>query len=188
MSTPGNLLRSLGFNGDGSEIWFNPTGNPGAYKVLMPLTGGTARPFLTAADATPAWSHDNARLAFIVVNKHGDPLSIADYTGADAHPIVPRGSEGSLEFFREGVHTHNPVWSPDGEWIYFVYGTGPTGRMDVWRMKPSGERPEQLTNQHPDVNFLAPLDLRTLLYVARAEDWSGPWLWAFDIETRSRGE
>ena len=29
MVTPGNLLRSLGFSGDGSEIWFSPTGNPG---------------------------------------------------------------------------------------------------------------------------------------------------------------
>ena len=45
-------------------------------------------------------------------------------------------------------------------------------------------RAEQLTHQHPDVNFLAPLDLRTLLYVARADDWSGPWLWALDIESR----
>ena len=34
------------------------------------------------------------------------------------------------------------------------------------------------------VNFLAPLDLRTLLYVARADDWSGPWLWALDVETQ----
>ena len=94
---------------------------------------------------------------------------------------VPKGKE---PFFREGVHTHNPVWSPDGQWIYFVYGTGPTGRMDVWRMRPSGEAPEQLTHQHAAVNFLAPLDLRTLLYVARAEDWSGPWLWALDVESR----
>src|SRR4030095_625260 len=64
------------------------------------------------------------------------------------------------------IHT-TPWWSPDGEWIYFVHGTGPAGTMDVWRMKPSGESPEQLTQQHADVNFLAPLDLRTLLYVAR---------------------
>ena len=34
------------------------------------------------------------------------------------------------------------------------------------------------------MNFLAPLDARTLLYVARAEDWSGPWLWALDVETQ----
>jgi dipeptidyl aminopeptidase/acylaminoacyl peptidase len=34
------------------------------------------------------------------------------------------------------------------------------------------------------VNFLAPVDSRTLLYVARAEDWSGPWLWALDVESK----
>ena len=82
------------------------------------------------------------------------------------------------------MHTHNPVWSPDGQWIYFVHGTDPTGKMDVWRMQPSGESPEQLTHQNAPVNFLAPLDARTLLYVARAEDWSGPWLWALDVESK----
>ena len=44
--TPGNLLRSLGFSGNGSEIWFNEDGNPGLEKVLMPLTGGIRRAFL----------------------------------------------------------------------------------------------------------------------------------------------
>jgi Tol biopolymer transport system component len=34
------------------------------------------------------------------------------------------------------------------------------------------------------VNFLVPIDLRTLLYVARAEDWTGPWLWALDVESK----
>ena len=32
MLTPGNLLRSLGFSGNGSDIWFNPKGNPGQEK------------------------------------------------------------------------------------------------------------------------------------------------------------
>ena len=82
------------------------------------------------------------------------------------------------------MHTHNPVWSPDGQWIYFVHGPEPTGEMDVWRMRPSGESPEQLTHQNAPVNFLVPLDSRTLLYVARAEDWSGPWLWALDVESK----
>ena len=31
---------------------------------------------------------------------------------------------------------------------------------------------------------MAPLDARTLLYVARAEDRSGPWLWALDVESK----
>ena len=45
---------------------------------------------------------------------------------------------------------------------------GTDRRMDVWRMKPSGEGLEQLTHQNAPVNFLAPIDSRTLLYVARA--------------------
>ena len=184
MATPGNLLRSLGFNGEGSEIWFSPSGNPAGEKVLMALTGGSPRPFLERGKSTPSWSADNAQLAFIGATTAGDPLFLADRTGADAQPVVTSRDQGPEAFFKEGTHTHNPVWSPDGQWIYFVHGTGPSGRMDVWRMKPSGEGREQLTHQQPDVNFLAPLDLRTVLYVARAEDWSGPWLWALDVESR----
>jgi Tol biopolymer transport system component/tRNA A-37 threonylcarbamoyl transferase component Bud32 len=184
MVTPGNLLRSLGFSGAGSEIWFSPTGNPAQEKVLMPLTGGTPRPFLVAGNAAPAWSPNNARLAYFNSSSPGDELSIADHTGADPHPIVVVQGAGKHAFFRRGVHTHNPVWSLDGQWLYFAYGTDETGNMDVWRMRPSGESPEQLTHQNAPVNFLTPLDLRTLLYVARAEDWSGPWLWALDLESK----
>ena len=78
---------------------------------------------------------------------------------------------------QKGVHDHNPVWSPDGQWIYFAHGLEPTDAMDVWRVRPSGQSPERLTEHRTAVNFMAPLDTRTLLYVARAEDRSGPWLW-----------
>ena len=181
--TPGNLLRSLGFNGDGSQIWLSRSGNPAGEKVLMPLTGGPPRPFLGRGHSTPSWSPDDARLAYIGSSEPGDPLSLADRTGADPRPIVVN-VPGKEPFIRKGVHTHNPVWSPDGQWIYFVHGTDPFGDMEVWRMQPSGELPEQLTQQNAPVNFLAPLDARTLLYVARAEDWSGPWLWALDVESK----
>ena len=181
--TPGNLLRSLGFSGDGSEIWFNPIGNPGQEKVLMPLTGGMPRPFLAAGFSAPSWSPDDARLVYIASSTPGDPVSIADRTGADARPIVGRG-HGQDAFVARGLHTHNPVWSQDGEWIYFVHGREAAGEMEVWRMQPSGERLEQLTHQNAPVNFLAPIDSRTLLYVARAADWSGPWLWALDVESK----
>ena len=150
----------------------------------MPLTGGTTRPFLARGNSTPSWSPDNARLAFIGADaQRRSPVSRRPH-GRGRSSRRSESRPGQDAFFEEGGHTHNPVWSPDGQWIYFVHGTGPTGRMDVWRMKPSGEAPEQLTHQHADVNFLAPLDLRTLLYVARAEDWSGPWLWALDVESR----
>ena len=51
-------------------------------------------------------------------------------------------------------------------------------------LRPSGGSPERLTDSTLAVNFLAPLDARTLLYVARAEDRSGPWLWALDVESK----
>ena len=82
------------------------------------------------------------------------------------------------------MHNHNPIWSSDNQWIYFGHGTDPTDDMDVWRVRPSGGSPEQMTDQHADINFLAPLDARTLLYVARAKDRTGPWLWALDVERK----
>ena len=149
----------------------------------MPLTGGISRPFLGPGYSTPAWSPDNAHLVYIASSTPGDPLLIADRTGADARPLVV-ADQGKDAFFRRGAHAHNPAWSLDGQWLYFVYGTDPLGDMDVWRIRPSGEMPEQLTHQNAPVNFLAPIDSRTLLYVARAADWSGPWLWALDVESK----
>ena len=82
----------------------------------------------------------------------------------------------------------NPVFSQDGAWLYFTRGTSTMDEveMDVWRMRPAvgAPEPEQLSTQHLAINYLAPLDARTLLYVARAEDRSGPWLWAFDVERK----
>ena len=47
-----------------------------------------------------------------------------------------------------------------------------------------GRDARALTNQKTAVTFLTPLDARTLLYVAHAEDGAGPWLWALDPERR----
>ena len=174
---PASLLRSFGFSGDGADIWFSPPGSAGGQKMLMPLTGGAPRPFLTAGSTAPAWSRDGKRLVYMTISAEGDSLSVADGTGADAREIL------ALE---ANVHNHNPVWSTDGEWIYFARGMEPTDAMDVWRVRPSGGRPQQLTQQNVAVNFLTALDSRTLLYVSRALDGSGPWLWALDVETLRR--
>jgi len=174
----GGLLRILGFSGDGGEIWFTEAGDSSAPKWLIPLSGGTPRAFLGQGNAAPSWSPDDARLVFFR-NSDGDPLFIADRTSADARPIVV-DIEG---FFAKGAHSHNPVWSPDGQWIYFAHGVN-VEEMNVWRVRPSGGTPEQLTTLRAAVTRLAPIDPRTLLYVARAEDGSGPWLWSLDVETK----
>ena len=126
---PAAQLRVLGRRG-GDLV--QPSGDAASRKMLMPLTGGTSRPFLGEGATTPSWSPDGTRLAYITVSAEGgDPLSIADGTGADAREIVPA---------QEKMHNHNPVWSPDGQWIYFARGLDPTEAMDVWRVRPSGGR------------------------------------------------
>jgi Tol biopolymer transport system component len=174
LAPAGNIVRKLGFNGDGAELWFNPADNK--QLMLMNLTDRASRPFLVLGANTPAWSPDGGRLVYIYKPNRNDPMFIADRAGADARQFLPPGA----------FKINNPVWSPDGEWIYFVRGAEPQNETDVdlWRVRSSGGSPERLTEQHEAVNFPAPLDLHTVLYVARAEDWSGPWLWALDVDRK----
>ena len=57
--------------------------------------------------------------------------------------------------------------------------------MDAWRIGSSGGEPEPLTQTGATVSSLAPLDARTMLYTARDDDGSGPWLWALDVDTKT---
>jgi Tol biopolymer transport system component len=173
----GAIVRKLGFSGNGAEIWFNPESRKPL--LLMPLTGGPARTLLGEGANTPAWSPDGRRLVYFGKPPDGaDPMFIADRSGADARQLVGPHA---------GMKRNNPVWSEDGQWIYFVSGSEPQDEMnmDVWRVRASGGSPERLTSMHAAANFLAPIDARTVLYTARAEDGSGPWLWALDVARKA---
>jgi Tol biopolymer transport system component len=172
----GFIVRKLGFSGDGSALWFNPA--DGKPLKLVDLIGGTPRPFLGEGANVPAWSPDGTRLVYVYKPNRDDPMYLADRTGANARQILPPGT----------LKNNNPVWSSDGQWIYFVRGSEPQDEMnmDIWRLRPSpGGGPERLTQQHAAPNFLAPLDSQTVLYTSRAEDWSGPWLWALDVDRKT---
>ena len=172
LASSGFIVRKLGFTADSSEIWFNP--GDGKPLLLVPWAGGEPRPFLPAGANTPAWSSEGA-IVYVHKPNRDDPIYLVDRSGADARQIFPPGPLKNL----------NPVWAPDGQWIYFVRGAEPQdeAEMDVWRLRPSGGSPERVTTQHLAINFLTPLDQRRLLYVARAEDRSGPWLWMLDVES-----
>ena len=55
--------------------------------------------------------------------------------------------------------------------------------MDVWRLTPGGA-PERITFHNARVSHPTFRDPRTLLYLATADDGSGPWLYAMDVRRR----
>jgi Tol biopolymer transport system component len=103
-------------------------------------------------------------------------MFVADRKGVNERQIVKT---------EPGLHNHFQVWSKDGRWIYFVRGRPATHEMDLWRISPEGGEPEQLTRLNTDITYPAPIDERTVLFVARNENGAGPWLWALDTETRT---
>ena len=163
-------VRTVGFSGDGSEIWLE--GQPVGRMRIMPLMGGPLRPFLGERAVQAAWSPDGTRMVYHT-DAAGDPMFVADRTGANAKQIFVASP---------GVHNHFQAWSPDGEWIYFTHGFHATNEFDIWRIAASGGEPKQLTRHHNYVGYPTPIDQRTVLYVARDQDSSGPWLWALDVE------
>jgi Tol biopolymer transport system component len=177
LSRPG-IMRVLGFSSDGADVWFTNGGDASLPKWLIPLSGGTPRAFLGKGATAPSWSPDDRRLVYFI-NNDGDPFYLADRTGADARPLLVN----AVDFFAKSAHSHNPVWSADGQWIYFVHGLTPRD-LNVWRVRSSGGTPEQLTTLPGPVNYVVPIGPRTLLYTAKTEDGLGPWLWWLDVETK----
>jgi len=173
------LVRALGFSPDGSQVWFHDADVETPLRVL-PLMGGPAKVFLAGSPLkTPpynaAWSPDGNRLVYFTADA-GDPMFVADRTGGSPRQIF-RSSPG--------IHNHFAVWSRDAQWIYFVRGFLTASDMDLWRISPNGGEPERLTQHHTDVRDPTPLDARTVVYVARDRDGSGPWLWAFDADRKT---
>ena len=166
-------LRSIGFSGDGSEIWNG--GGEGRRLRLMPLTGGVWRNFLTENAAEVAWSPDGTRLVYHTWDA-GDPMFIADRNGGDVHPLLPAAPAAE--------HQHFQMWSQDGRWIYFVRGRPATREMDLWRVRTNGGELERMSRRSGDIAYPTPIDARTILYVAREENGAGPWLWALDVKTK----
>jgi Tol biopolymer transport system component len=172
------IVRNVGFSRDAGNVWLRMTGPIAIGKPvkediwLMPVVGGAARPFLDNA-ITVVWSLAGDRIAYHEASP-GNPIFIADPNGSNAHRI-------SID--KPGIHCHFLMWSPDGRYLYFARGY-PVDQMDIWRLPSSGGAPERITRQNSFVAYPVFLDARTLLYVATADDGSGPWLYAIDVDRR----
>jgi serine/threonine protein kinase/Tol biopolymer transport system component len=169
------VVRQTGFSGDGEQVWFSQglqSGGRDRSTLMGPTMGGTPRLFIDHG-SNPTWSPDGKALAYYAPDP-GDPIFIADRNAGNPRQIFAA---------EPGVHCHFLIWSRDGRSIYFVKGT-PTTDMDIWRIPAGGGSAERITAHHAWVGYPAWLDDRTLIYSATADDGSGRWLYAMDVEHR----
>jgi Tol biopolymer transport system component/DNA-binding winged helix-turn-helix (wHTH) protein len=172
-----NPVRSLGFTPDGSQlaVWtriVDAGDGESIHTWAVPSLGGQPHPYLDNV-AEVDWSPDGTRMVYHPAAP-GDPLFVT----------APHQKTGrQIYIAASGVHCHFPVWSPDGRFIYFVQGR-PPDEMDIWRIAPDGGGLERITSHVSRVSYPVFLDRNTLLYLATAEDGSGPWLHGMNVERR----
>jgi Tol biopolymer transport system component len=170
-------VRTLGFSPDGAFVTFwarsqhsSSSGEIGIWAV--PTLGGEPRPYLEGA-AEYDWSGDGSRLAYHTPGA-GDPLFVSDGLRSDGQRIFTAPS---------GLHSHFPLWSPDGRFIYFIQGSLPD-KLDIWRIRPSGGTPERITSHNTQLSHPVFFNQRTLFYLASDSDTSGLSLYSIDVERR----
>jgi len=138
MEATGENLRPVtagGFNPswspDGKEIVYSEAGRdvpsvrntvPSKLWIINVETG--AKRLLTDRDAMqPAWSPSGARIAFWFM-----PPSVGR---SDIATIARDGGE-ALVITKDASTNWNPVWSPDGKYLYFA--SDRSGNMNFWRV------------------------------------------------------
>ena len=170
---PTVLVRNAGLTPDGADIWLSSM-QGGDRARLTPLLGGGLRPFLPDHAMEPAWSPDGSRLVFHLFDD-GDPTFVAERDGSNVRELFK---------LDPGLHSHFPIWSKAGQWIYSVRGFWAANEMDIWRVPVGGGGPEQLTHINRDIRYLALLNDGTVLFVAPDQDSAGPWLWSLNPDTK----
>ncbi len=169
-------VRTLGFSPDSSFVtfWVRKGGASGDISIrAVPTLGGEPKPYLEGV-AESNWSRDGSRLAYHTPGP-GDPLFVSDGSR--------RPEDRPVFTAPPGLHSHFPLWSPDGAFIYFVQGSLPD-KMDIWRIAPAGGRAGRITNHNGPVSYPVLLNRRTLMYLSADPDGSGPELYSVDVEHR----
>jgi TolB protein len=88
-----------------------------------------------ARDASPVWSPDGSKVAFVRRQHDHDEIYVVNTDGSNLRrltstPAKPDGTVGN---------SVSPAWSPDGQYIAFL--TDRTGAWEIWLMNANGKNP-----------------------------------------------
>ena len=133
----GGCSGNFGLSPDGKVLAVSCSSVPGgAHQVfLLPAAGGGAPRQLTRGAAPSffhAWSPDGKSVAFT--------------RGSASHAdifIIPAAGGAATRLTSDTVDD-GPVYSPDGQYIYF--DSSRSGATQIWRMRSDGSQAEQLTD------------------------------------------
>jgi dipeptidyl aminopeptidase/acylaminoacyl peptidase len=118
----------------------SPDGKIGSTVYTVPITGGQPKLItpLLGFSYLHGWSPDGKWLTY-TAKRNNDPTP----AGFDIYKIPSSGGK-EIQLTDVNGLDDGPEYSPDGKYIYF--NSVRSGLMQLWRMKPDGSDPEQLTN------------------------------------------
>lgn len=148
----------------GHEAPYTRTTTPSSLWVVSLETG--AKRLLTQADAVqPSWSPGGHRVAFWF-----NPPNV----GRSVVATIASGGSEAVAVTKDASTNWNPVWSPDGKFLYFASDRG--GNMGFWRVRIEEETGKILGGPEPvstpstySRHLSLSRDGRRLLYVQTSE-------------------
>jgi TolB protein len=132
-----NNDHGISFDGKTLAISHHRDGLPGGGSTVyvLPLTGGTPK---QVTEKTPSYWH-----GWAPNNKEVVYVGQRDGQNYDIYRASINGGPEVKLTSNIGAHVDGPEYSPDGKYIYFNGSF--SGTMQIWRMKPDGTNPEQIT-------------------------------------------
>lgn len=151
MEASGENLRHISDTGyhpswssDGKEIVVSSFGrdqptvraSPGSNLTIIKLATGEKRELAKIEASFPTWSPNGHRIAYWFHTGTFGRRDIATIPASGGDPIVV-----ARDF---AVSNWNPVWSPDGKFLYFV--SSKAGNMNFWRVRIDEQSGEVLSD------------------------------------------
>jgi Tol biopolymer transport system component len=124
---------------DGTMLGISDQSQPGGSAVYtVPLAGGTPKRITANAPSyMHGWSPDGKTLVYTGGRGKDTPEF-------DIYAMNADGSGTERNLTNSKGLDDGPEYSPDGKFIYF--NSVRSGSMQIWRMKPDGSEPEQITS------------------------------------------